>query len=145
LVTCQKAFGMLLKVYFCRKSKLMAKDTIIADALAEAVVKGMQDKKAKNIIKIDLTHINEAAADYFIVCHGDSDRQVKAIADSVEDETLAAFSEKPINREGVTHCRWVLLDYANVVVHVFQKDVRAFYEIEELWHDGKFTTYQDVA
>ncbi len=123
----------------------MAKDTKISDVLAEVIVKGMQEKKGKNVVKIDLSKINEAAADYFIICHGDSDRQVKAIADSVEDETRKALQENPNSREGQGENRWVLLDYVNVVVHVFLKDVREFYEIEDLWHDGKFTKYEDVA
>ena len=122
----------------------MAKNTKISDVLAEVIVKGMQEKKGKNVVKIDLSKINEAAADYFIICHGDSDRQVKAIADSVEDETRKALTENPNSREGQGENRWVLLDYVNVVVHVFQKDIRDFYEIEDLWHDGKFTNYDDV-
>lgn len=116
----------------------------MSDALAEVIVKGMQEKKANNIVKIDLSKVNEAAADFFVVCHGDSDRQVKAIADSVEEETLKALKEKPRSREGQGENRWVLLDYVDVVVHVFQKDARGFYEIEDLWHDGKFTNYEDV-
>ena len=123
----------------------MAKKSSITDVLAEIVVKGMQEKKAKNIIKIDLTKINEAAADFFIICHGDSDRQVKAIADSVEDETLKAIKEKPHSREGQAENRWVLLDYLDVVVNVFQKDIRDFYEIEDIWHDGVMTSYEDLA
>jgi ribosome-associated protein len=123
----------------------MAKKSKMADALAEVIIKGMQEKKAKNIVKIDLSHVNEAAADFFVVCHGDSDRQVKAIADSVEEETIKAVKQKPSGREGQSENRWVLLDYVDVVVHVFQKDVRGFYEIEDLWHDGKFTNYDDVA
>lgn len=122
----------------------MAKNIKPADVLAEVVVKGMQEKKAKNIVKIDLSHINEAAADYFVICHGDSDRQAKAIADSVEDVVRETMNEKPTSREGQGQNRWVLLDYVNVVVHVFQKEVRDFYEIEELWHDGKFTKYEDL-
>jgi ribosome-associated protein len=123
----------------------MAKNTQMADALAEVIVKGMQEKKASDVVKIDLSKVNEAAADFFVVCHGDSDRQVKAIADSVEEETLKALKEKPLSREGQNENRWVLLDYVNVVVHVFQKEVRGFYEIEDLWHDGKFTRYEDLA
>ena len=121
----------------------MAKNIKPADVLAEVIVKGMQEKKAKNIVKIDLSHINEAAADYFVICHGDSDRQAKAIADSVEDVVRETMNE-PTSREGQGQNRWVLLDYVNVVVHVFQKEVRDFYEIEELWHDGKFTKYEDL-
>lgn len=123
----------------------MAKNTNIADVLAEIIVKGMQEKKATNIVKIDLRGVNEAVADYFVICSGDSDRQVKAIADSVEEETIKTLKEKPRGREGQGENRWVLLDYVNVVVHVFQKDLRGFYEIEDIWHDGKFTRYEDLS
>ena len=122
----------------------MANDIKIGEMLAEVVVKGMQDKKAKNIIKIDLTEIKASVADYFVICHGNSDTQVKAIADSVEDEVRKALNEKPASREGETVARWILLDYVNVVVHIFQREVRDFYEIEDLWHDGKFTHYEDL-
>ena len=114
------------------------------DVLVEVIIKGMQDKKAKNIVKIDLRKINEAAADYFRICHGDSDRPVKAIADNVEDEAREALKEKPHSREGQGQNKWVLLDYVNIVVHVFQKEIRDFYEIEDIWHDGKFTNYEDL-
>lgn len=122
----------------------MANDIKIGEMLAEVVVKGMQDKKAKNIIKIDLTEIKASVADYFVICHGDSDRQVRAIADSVEDEVRKVLNEKPAGREGESVARWILLDYVNVVVHIFQREVRDFYEIEDLWHDGKFTHYEDL-
>ena len=119
----------------------MPKDVVMADALAEVVVKGMQEKKAKNIVKINLSEINEAAADFFVICHGDSDTQVKAIADSVTEETRKALGQKPFHREGDENRVWILLDYADVVVHVFQREIRDFYELEELWHDGEFTHY----
>ncbi len=122
----------------------MAKDTKKADILAEVIVKGMQEKKAKKIVKIDISEINEAAADFFVICHGDSDRQARAISEGVEEETIDALKEKPVNREGQSEGRWVLLDYIDVVVHVFQKDIREFYEIEDLWHDGKITAYEDL-
>lgn len=121
----------------------MAINTKTAELLTDIIVKGMQNKKAKKVVKIDLTGINASVADYFVVCHGDSDRQAKAIADSVEEEVRNAIGEKPINREGEAVARWVLLDYGNVIVHVFQREVRDFYEIEDLWHDGKFTYYDD--
>lgn len=123
----------------------MAKEHKVTDMLAEIVVKGMQEKKAKNIVKIDLRKVHTASADYFVICHGDSDRQVKAIADSVADETRETLQEKPFRKEGEQMCKWVLLDYVDVIVHVFQKDTREFYELEELWHDGKFTKYEDMA
>ena len=121
----------------------MAKDTKKAAILAEIVVKGMQEKKAKNIVKIDLTGINAAVADYFVICHGDSDRQVKAIADSVEDEVREAIHDKPLSKEGESVSRWIVIDYVDVVAHIFLREVRDFYEIEELWHDGDFTRYDE--
>lgn len=123
----------------------MSKDTKLGAMLAELAVKGMQEKKAKDIVKIDLTAINASMADYFVVCHGDSDRQVKAIADSIEHEIKDGMNEKPFSREGESVARWILLDYSNVVVHIFQREVREFYEIEELWHDGIFTHYEEEA
>jgi ribosome-associated protein len=121
----------------------MSKEVKKAAVLAEIIVKGMLQKKAKNIIKIDLRGVNASVADYFVICHGDSDRQVKAIADSVEEEVREAINEKPLSREGESVCRWVLVDYVNVVVHIFIREVRDFYEIEELWNDGEFTYYNE--
>jgi ribosome-associated protein len=129
--------------FAAKKSRLMAKSAKMPTMLAELVVKAMQDKKGKNIVKIDLTEIQASVADYFIVCHGDSDRQAKAIADNVENEVRQTLDERPHSREGESVARWILLDYVNVVVHVFQHEVREFYEIEDLWHDGKFTYYED--
>lgn len=122
----------------------MANSTKLATMIADTAVKAMEDKKAKQIVKIDLTGIESSVADYFVICHGDSDTQVKAIANNVEDEIRETLSEKVHSREGESLGRWVLLDYVNVVVHVFLREVREFYEIEELWHDGEFTHYEDV-
>lgn len=117
---------------------------ISAEELAELAVKGMQEKKAKKVVKMDLRGLDGAMADFFVVCQGDSDRQVDAIADSVEHEIKKVSGEFPFSREGKQLAEWVLLDYVDVVVHVFQPEKREFYGIEELWADAEFTAYDDV-
>jgi ribosome-associated protein len=105
--------------------------------LAEIAVKGMQEKKAKEIVCMDLRNVNNSVTDYFVICHGDSNTQVDAIADSVEAEIKKATGEKPWHREGFENAEWILLDYVNVVVHVFQKTQRDFYRLEALWADAE--------
>ena len=105
--------------------------------LAEIAIKGMQEKKAKEIVCLDLRNINNAVSDFFVICHGDSNTQVDAIADSVEFEIKKAIGENPWHREGFENAEWILLDYVNVVIHVFQKPQRDFYRIEDLWADAK--------
>ena len=105
--------------------------------LAEIAIKGMQEKKAKEIVCLDLRNINNAVSDFFVICHGDSNTQVDAIADSVEFEIKKAIGENPWHREGFENAEWILLDYVNVVVHVFQKPQRDFYRLEDLWADAK--------
>ena len=106
-------------------------------ALVEIIVHGMQEKKAANIVSLDLRQLKSRFADFMVICHGGSDRQVEAIADSVEDEVRKALSEKPFHREGSDKSEWILLDYVNVVVHVFSEEKRSFYAIEELWGDAE--------
>ncbi|MDQ3193019.1 MAG: ribosome silencing factor [Bacteroidota bacterium] len=105
--------------------------------LAEIAVKGMQEKKAKDIVCLDLRKVHNAVSDFFIICHGDSNTQVDAIAGSVEHEIKKALGEGPWHREGFENAEWILLDYVNVVVHVFQKEHRDFYRLEALWADAE--------
>jgi ribosome-associated protein len=111
--------------------------------LATAIIDAVLDKKAHNVVKLDLREIQEAVTDFFIVCHGDSDTQSKAIADNVEKQIKERFGMKPFYSEGQSQADWVLLDYFDVVVHVFQRDKREFYQLEELWSDGKVTRYDE--
>ncbi|MBO6517123.1 MAG: ribosome silencing factor [Bacteroidia bacterium] len=106
------------------------------DKLADIAIHGMLEKKGHNIVKIDLRKLTSAVTDVMVICHGDSDRQVSAIADSVIDEVKKATGENPFSKEGYTQGEWVLVDYVNVVVHVFKKDIREYYAIEDLWADG---------
>jgi ribosome-associated protein len=109
----------------------------LSTILADIAVKGMQEKKAKNIVLMDLRKIHNAVTDYFVICHGDSNTQVDAIAGSVEEEIRKAIGEKPWHREGFENAEWILLDYVDIVVHVFQKDQRDFYKLEALWADAE--------
>lgn len=117
----------------------MKKNQITSTQLSELVVKGMLEKKAQEIAVLDLRHVKNAIADYFVICSGGSDTQVDAIADSVEDEVYKAVKQDVWHKEGKENKEWILLDYADVVAHVFKKDRRKFYALEELWGDAKIT------
>jgi ribosome-associated protein len=112
------------------------KDQANTEALLDAIIAGVREKKGKMIRKFDLTGLKHASTDYFIICHGDSQRQSVAIADSVEDEVRKMIGEKPWHVEGTQNAQWILMDYVNVVVHVFFKEAREFYDIESLWADA---------
>lgn len=105
--------------------------------LNEAIVFGILEKKGKNVVILDLRQLKEAVADWFIVCEGDSSTQVRAIADSVSEEVKKSIGERPWHVEGSENAQWVLLDYVNTVVHVFQPATRAFYGLENLWSDAE--------
>jgi ribosome-associated protein len=111
------------------------------EALVAVIVHGLQEKKGINIISLDLRTTSSAFADFFVICHGGSARQVDALADSVEGEVRKALGEKPAHREGNDESEWVLLDYINVVVHIFSEEKRNFYQLEELWGDGTITKH----
>jgi ribosome-associated protein len=104
--------------------------------LAELVIRGMQDKKASDIVVLNLKELKNAVADYFIICSANSDTQLEAVARSVEEEIEKVTGESPWQTEGRTNREWVLLDYVDVVVHVFLRDRRKFYALEELWGDA---------
>lgn len=111
--------------------------------LKEEVIKGMQELKAKNIICIDLRKIPGAVSDFFVVCHGESSTQVDSISRSVYDVVLDDIGEKPWHQEGRQNAEWILLDYVDVVAHVFYKDSREFYNIEGLWADAEIEVISD--
>ncbi len=109
--------------------------------LVEYAIKGVLEKKGKNIVCLDLRNIMSRVCDYFIICEGDSSTQVSAIADSVEEQVKKGTHQKPYHSEGHQNAEWVLLDYVNVVVHVFQPEVRSFYNLEALWADAEEMTF----
>lgn len=108
-----------------------------ATMLAKIAIKGIQEKKGKQIVSLDLRKIKNASTDYFVVCHGDSKTQVHAIARSVEEEIHKTTGENPWHREGFENSEWILLDYISVVVHIFQEEQRFFYGLEKLWADAE--------
>lgn len=107
------------------------------EKLVDAIVHGMQEVKGKDIVVLHLEKIPNAICRKFVICHGDSDVQVEALANAVEKSTAEQSGEKPLHREGVTNAEWVILDYFDVVVHIFRRETRAFYDLEKLWADAK--------
>lgn len=111
--------------------------------ISEWIVEGMQEKKASDITLLDLRKVTHAVADYFVICSGSSDTQIEAIADSVDEFLIKRGSQKPWKREGFQNKEWILIDYVDVVAHIFNNEKRAFYGLEELWADAEITTYAD--
>ena len=109
----------------------------------KTIIQAIQDKKAQNIISLDLRKIPEAVADFFIICDAGSTTQVKAVADSVEEEVRKICEELPYKHEGRTSMQWVLIDYVNVVVHVMLPESRRFYKLEDMWSDAPQEQYGD--
>jgi ribosome-associated protein len=105
--------------------------------LAESVVRGILEKKGQNVRWLDLRKIENAVCDYFIICEGTSNIQVEAIADSVETTVKDETNQRPYRSEGWENALWILIDYVNVVVHVFDRDTRDFYKLEQLWADAE--------
>jgi len=112
--------------------------------LISVIIEGLQDKKGKDIVVMDLRHLPTAITDYFVLCSGDSDTHIKALCDSVEDKVREELREKPWHIEGKEFKKWILLDYISVIVHIFYPEQRKFYALEELWGDAHFTHYEDV-
>ena len=117
--------------------------TSAADKLTKAIVKGMQEKKALEIVVMDLREVKNAVADFFVMCSGTSDKQLAAIADSVEEEVSKSIGEDPWHREGKQNKEWMVIDYINVVAHVFRKDKRNHFALEKLWGDAVITEIED--
>jgi ribosome-associated protein len=111
--------------------------------IIKTIIAAIQEKKGEDIISLDLRKINEAVADFFIICEAGNQLQIKAIAENVEDKVLKKCSERPYHHEGYKSLQWVLVDYVNVVVHVMLTETRKFYKLEEMWSDGGFQKHKD--
>lgn len=112
--------------------------------LADIIVKGMQEKLGLDIVKLNLSGIPNSITDYFVICHGSSRSQVDAIADSVQFEVKNAIGAIASHKEGFENCEWILLDYFDVVVHIFQAEARSFYQLEKLWADAPREEIQEI-
>ena len=104
--------------------------------LIKTIINAIQEKKGENIISLDLRKVNEAVADFFIICEASNQPQVRAIADFVEHQLQEKCDEYPYRHEGMKNLQWVLIDYVNVVVHVMLTETRKFYKLEEMWSDA---------
>ena len=121
-----------------------AKNKTKKASLADLIVMGMQEKKAQNITVIDLRKLKEAVADYFIICSGNSDTQVDSIHDSIDEVVFKTDKIHPWRTEGSMQKEWIVVDYGDVVAHIFRKDKRPFYNLEELWGDGVITKIENL-
>ncbi|NMH25180.1 ribosome silencing factor [Flavobacterium solisilvae] len=120
----------------------MAKKEAQTDVLLANIIKGIEEVKGNDIDILDLREIDTAVCDYFIICNGNSNTQVNAIVNSIQKLVSKELKDKPWHVEGTDNGEWVLMDYVNIVVHVFQKQIREFYNIEGLWGDAKITSVQ---
>ena len=111
------------------------------EKLIETIVNAIQDKKGKDIVSLDLSGFDGAICSHFIVCNADSTAQVAAIADGIEQEVLEKLGEKLWRIEGQQNAFWIAMDYLDVVVHIFQPELRAVYRLEELWADAPMKKY----
>jgi len=110
-----------------------AEDSQLADCIAQ----GMIDKKAKDIVSVNFSKFQNPMFSQFVICHGTSHTQVEAIADSIEEVVRKKTGQKPVHREGFQNAEWILLDYFDVVAHIFQEKYRHFYKLEDLWADAE--------
>jgi len=109
----------------------------------KTIIHAIQEKKGDNIVSLDLRKIPEAVADFFIICQANNNNQLRAIADSVEEEVKDACNEKPYKHEGRQAEQWILIDFVNIVVHVMLPEPRKFYQLEELWSDAAVMEHID--
>jgi len=111
--------------------------------LLKYIIEGIQEKKGKEVVNIDLRRLDYAPGDNFIVCHGDSGTQVRALAESVEEKLEDKLKLRVTHREGLENARWVLLDYGSAIVHIFLKEAREYYKLEDLWGDADITMIRE--
>ena len=123
----------------------MGKKPVNTDELISVIIKGIDDVKGDDIQLLDLREIENTVCDYFIICSGTSNTQVNAITGSIQKLVSKELKDKPWHVEGQNNSEWILMDYVNVVVHVFQKHIREFYDIESLWGDAKITNVESKA
>jgi ribosome-associated protein len=113
------------------------------ELLLASAIKGIHEKKGRDVLKIDLRRLENRIADYFVICHASSGTQVSAICDSIDDIVRKEAGEKPLHLEGLDNCFWVLMDYGDVVIHIFMEEYRNFYSLESLWADAKIESVED--
>lgn len=137
--------GSKKKNKFVVKNKvLMTKEQVSSDALIAQIIAGIEDVKGNDITIMDLRELENTVTSYFIICNGTSNTQVNAIVNAVQKKVGKNLQEKAWHVEGESQAEWVLIDYVNVVVHVFQKHIREYYDLEGLWGDAKITEIESA-
>ncbi len=121
----------------------MAKKIVNNDVLLANIIKGIEEVKGNDIEILDLREIDTSVCDYFVICNGSSNTQVNAIVNSIQKVVSKELKDKPWHVEGTQNAEWVLMDYVHIVVHVFQKHIRQYYNIESLWGDAKITSIEN--
>lgn len=122
----------------------MQKENMDAQDVIKQIIEGIQEKKGKEIVIVDMLKLGNSVCDYFVICQGNSPNQVSAIADSIEDMVRINCRKKPYFVDGLRNSQWVAMDYGDILVHIFLPDVRKFYDIEHLWADATLTTIPDI-
>lgn len=119
------------------------KDVKESQVVLDVAIKGLQDVKGENLVCIDMSVIENAVCDYFLICTGTSNTHVNALAESVKREVKTVLGQNPWHSEGFGNSEWIILDYVNTVVHIFQEEARSFYSLEELWADAKISKIEE--
>jgi len=125
-------------------SAKVQQQSLSREAINDLIIDSIQDVKGKKIVKLDLRQLDDAPTDFFIVCEGDSNTQVKAISDKIHKKLKQEGHLLPSHMEGQKNALWICMDYFTTVVHVFYKETRQFYELEQLWSDALFTEYESL-
>lgn len=110
-----------------------------SEELADKIVEALEDFKGQEIVKIDLRKIENCFCSFFVICHGSSTTHVSGMADLIEEKVREDLCEKPYHTEGANQAQWIVLDYGDVVAHIFQQEQRFFYQLEDFWADAKIT------
>ena len=114
------------------------------EQIVNKIVEGIQERKGKNIVVVNLNKLHEAPCCYFVICEGDSNVHVNAIAQSIKDWVREQIQIKPYATDGFENCEWIAMDYGQIIVHVFQRATRAYYDIEHLWSDADLKKLEDI-
>jgi ribosome-associated protein len=109
----------------------------------KSIIKAIQDRKGERIVSLDLRKIDEAVADFFVICEANNQPQIRAIADAIEEQVKKDTGENPYHHEGKNTLQWVLIDYVNIVVHIMNPENRKFYKLEEMWSDASLMEHDD--
>ena len=110
-----------------------------AEKLVEQIIKTLNENKAVDIVKIDLRRIENCFCSFFVICHGTSNTHIAGLTDAVEEKVREDLDERPVHIEGLNAAQWVVVDYGDIVVHIFEKELRDYYQLEDFWADAQIT------